>query len=116
MPPAISSTAKTRALTRKPEIVLILPASAVNSPFEFRLKFQAHGGSNIDTNSFRLIYLKNPNIDLTSRVKSHVTAQGLEMVDAEAPPGQHAIEALVSDSDNREGSAVFTLNISKQTP
>ena len=33
------------------------------------------------------------------------------MPDAEAPAGQHAIKALISDSENREGSTVFTLNI-----
>jgi hypothetical protein len=35
------------------------------------------------------------------------------MVDAEAPPGQHTIKAMISDSENREGSSVFTLSILK---
>lgn len=110
LPPA-PSLPKTRALTRKPEVVLISPDATAHSPFELRLKFRAHGGSRIDPNSFRLIYLKSPNVDLTQRVRRYVTAQGLEMPDAEAPAGQHAIKALISDSENREGSTVFTLNI-----
>jgi hypothetical protein len=110
LPPAPAQS-NTRALTRKPEVILISPAASVNSPFELRLKFQAHGGSRIEPSSFHLIYLKSPNIDLTERVRRYVTAQGLEMVDAEAPPGQHTMKALITDSGNREGSAVFTVSI-----
>lgn len=110
LPPA-PTPSNTRALTRKPEIILISPAVSVNSPFELRLKFRAHGGSRIEPSSFRLIYLKSPNIDLTERVRPYVTAQGLEMADAEAPIGQHMIKALISDSDNREGSTIFTLTV-----
>jgi hypothetical protein len=110
LPPA-PSPSNTRALTRKPEVILISPVVSVNSPFELRLKFRAHGGSRIEPKSFRLIYLKSPNIDLTERVGRYVTAQGLEMIDAEAPAGQHPMKATISDSDNREGSAVFTVSI-----
>lgn len=110
LPPA-PAPSNTRALTRKPEVILISPSANANSPFDLRLKFRAHGGSRIEPNSFHLIYLKSQNIDLTERVRRYVTAQGLEMVDAEAPPGQHTIKALISDSENREGSAVFTLSI-----
>jgi hypothetical protein len=110
LPPAPAQS-NTRALTRKPEVILISPAASVNSPFELRLKFEAHGGSRIEPSSFHLIYLKSPNIDLTERVRRYVTAQGLEMVDAEAPPGQHTMKALITDSGNREGSAVFTVSI-----
>jgi hypothetical protein len=110
LPPA-PSLSNTRALTRKPEVILVSPAASVSSPFELHLKFQAHGGSRIDPSSFHLIYLKSPNIDLTERVKRFVTAQGLDMVDAEAPPGQHTMKALISDSEDRDGSAVFTLSV-----
>jgi hypothetical protein len=110
LPPA-PAPSNTRAITRKPEIILISPAASVNSPFELRLKFQAHGGSRIEPSSFHLIYLKSPNIDLTHRVRRYVTDKGLEMIDAEAPPGQHTMKALISDSGNREGAAVFTLSI-----
>jgi len=112
-PPTASITLTTRALTRKPEVVLTSPEASVSSPFNLQLKFAAHGGSKINPHTFQLIYLRTPNVDLTARVKPYITADGLNMVGAEAPPGQHMIKATISDSDEREGSAVFILNVLK---
>jgi hypothetical protein len=103
----------TRGITRKPSIVLVSPEASVTSPFTLQLKFEAHGGSTITPNSFHLIYLRSPNIDLTGRVKPFETTDGLTMVDAEAPPGQYLLRVEVSDSANREASTVFTLNVRK---
>jgi hypothetical protein len=103
----------TRAITRRPDLTLVSPKKAVTSPFDLQFKFQAHGGSSIKADSFHLIYLKNPNVDLTARVRPYVTASGVEMAGAEAPPGQHMIEAKISDSDGRESSGVFVLNVIK---
>lgn len=114
LPPA-SNSAKvplaTRAITRRPDVILVSPEKAVTSPFDLQFKFQAHGGSSIKPDSFRLIYLKNPTVDLTARVRPYVTASGVEMTGAEAPPGQHLIEAKISDSDGHESSSVFVLNV-----
>jgi hypothetical protein len=103
----------TRAITRRPDLHLVSPDKAVTSPFNLQLKFQAHGGSTIRPDSFHLIYLKNPIVDLTPRVQPYVTANGVEMAGAEAPPGRHMIEAKISDSDGRESSDVFVLNVIK---
>jgi hypothetical protein len=116
LPPS-TSTSKvpliTRAITRRPDLTLVSPEKAVTSPFNLQFKFQAHGGSTIKPDSFHLIYLKSPVVDLTQRVRPYVTANGVEMTGAEAPPGQHMIEAKVSDSDGRESSGVFVLNVTK---
>jgi hypothetical protein len=101
----------TRALTRRPDIFLVSPARPVSSPFDLRLKFQAHGGSSIKPESFHLIYLKNPVVDLTARVRPFVTPNGVDMPEAEAPAGTHMIEARISDSSDREFSGVFVLNV-----
>jgi hypothetical protein len=103
----------TRAITRRPDLILVSPEKAVTSPFNLQLKFQAHGGSTIKPDSFHLIYLKSPVVDLTRRVRPYVTANGVEMMGAEAPEGQHMIEAKISDSDGRESSGVFVLNVTK---
>ena len=103
----------TRAITRRPDLVLVSPEKAVTSPFNLQFKFQAHGGSSIKPASFHLIYLKDPAVDLTARVQPFVSANGVEMTGAEAPPGRHMIEARISDSDGREASSVFTLNVTK---
>jgi hypothetical protein len=113
-PPTTTSVSLvTRGLTRKPGVILTSPEGSVSSPFNLQFKFEAHGGSKIKPNTFHLIYLRTPNVDLTARVKPYVTADGVEMIGAEAPPGHHMIKAVISDSENREGSAVFTLNVLK---
>jgi hypothetical protein len=112
-PDAPSIALVTRGITRKPNIVLTSPEASVSSPFNLKFKFQAHGGSTIKPESFHLIYLKNPNVDLTGRVKPFVTANGVNMTGAEAPPGRHTIKVLISDNADREASFVFVLNVLK---
>jgi hypothetical protein len=112
-PDAPSIALVTRGITRKPSIVLTSPESSVSSPFNLNFKFQAHGGSTINADSFRLIYLKQPNVDLTARAKPFVTATGVNMTEAEAPPGRHAIKVMISDNANRETSFIFVLNVLK---
>ncbi len=102
-----------RGITRRPNVIFMSPKASVTSPFNLEFKFRAHSGSSIKPESFHLIYLKNPNVDLTARVKPYVTANGVEMVEAEAPSGRHMINVRISDSDNREASVVFVLNVIK---
>ncbi len=114
-PPATAKnvTYVTRGITRRPSIILVSPEAGVTSPFTLQFKFEAHGGSTIKPNSFHLIYLRSPNVDLTGRAKPFETADGVTMVGAEAPPGQHMLRVMISDSANREASTVFTLNVLK---
>jgi hypothetical protein len=112
-PDAPSIALVTRGITRRPNIVLTSPEASVSSPFNLNFKFKAHGGSTIKPESFHLIYLKKPNVDLTARVKPFVTPEGVNMVGAEAPPGRHAIKVKISDNADREASFVFVLNVLK---
>jgi hypothetical protein len=115
--PAAAAASKlalvTRGITRRPNVVLMSPEASVTSPFNLKFDFRAHGGSKIKPDSFKVIYLKNPTVDLTARVSPYVTASGVSMVGAEAPPGQHVIEVKIADSDDRETTAVFVLNVLK---
>lgn len=116
LPPAPAATGialATRGITRRPNVTLVSPAASVTSPFNLELKFEAHGGSTIKPNSFQVIYLKKPNVDLTARVIPFTSPKGVNMVGAEAPPGKHTIKVKVADSDGREGSAVFVVNVIK---
>jgi hypothetical protein len=116
LPPAPNSRTialVTRGITRRPSVTLTSPEASVTSPFTLEFKFAAHGGSTIKPGSFHLIYLKKPNVDLTARVKPFVTANGVDMVGAEAPPGTHLLKVQISDSDNRQTAAVFTLKVLK---
>ncbi len=115
--PAASAAAglalHTRGLTRKPSVIVTSPAAAVTSPFTLKLQFQAHGGSTIKPGTFKAIYLKKPKVDLTGRITPFVSAKGVDMVGAEAPPGRHLIKVMVADSTGREGSAVVVVNVIK---
>jgi hypothetical protein len=116
LPPASDTTkipAITRAITRRPDLILISPTKSVHSPFDLQFKFQAHGSSGIKPESFHLIYLKSPTVDLTARVRPYIQATGLVMPQAEAPAGRHVIEARISDSDGREAVGVFTFDVVK---
>lgn len=112
-PAAASVPLATRGLTRRPNVILVSPAASVTSPFNLELKFEAHGGSTIKPNSLRVIYLKTPDVDLTARVKPYVSAKGVDMVGAEAPPGRHMIKVKIADSEGREASVVIVVNVVK---
>lgn len=92
--------------SRKPDIKLLSPGSApVGSPLLLRIAFTAHGGSQIDPTKTSVTYLKTPEIDLTTRLKLYISENGIEVPEAEIPPGKHIIEISVSD---REGNTTQT--------
>ena len=112
-PAAAKLALATRGITRRPNVILVSPKASVSSPFDLDFKFRAHGGSTIKPDSFHVIYLKKPTVDLTARVKPFVTAKGVKMEGAETPPGRHAIKVTIADSAGRKGSAIFVLNVLK---
>jgi hypothetical protein len=116
LPPAPAATKlalTTRGITRRPNVILVSPVASVTSPFNLKLKFRAHGGSKIEPDTFRALYLKTPSVDLTGRVRPFVTANGVDMVEADAPPGRHVIEVKIADSEGRQASTILVLNVIK---
>jgi hypothetical protein len=101
-----------RGVTRGPMVSVVSPApdaGAVKSPLRLLLRFESHGGASIDLNSVKLIYLKNPAINLTQRVADLVMTGGIDLRSAEVPPGTHYIRVEVKDTEGRLGSATFAL-------
>ena len=96
-----------RGIFRAPRIQVLSPpeAGSVTSPLNLKLKFESFGGTKIDEDSVRVIYLKNPSVDLTPRLKKHLKSNGIEMDVAEAPPGEHHLKVEVKDSDGHLGTA-----------
>src|SRR5436190_10659583 len=78
----------TRGMTRGPGVEQESPSASqgVKSPMPFRIKFEPRNSVPIDLSSVKLLYLKATPIDLTERIKKHMTATGIEMKDAEVPP------------------------------
>jgi hypothetical protein len=102
-----------RAITRGPRIeVSGIDDGKLHSPLHFKLKFLAFGGSAVDINTVTVTYLRGPNIDLTERIRPFVRPTGIDIPDAEVPPGEHAIRVDLKDSDGRSATANFVLAVS----
>jgi hypothetical protein len=103
-----------RAVTRGPRIDLAGPdASEVRSPLSLQLKFRGFGGATINLDSLRVTYLKMPDVDLTSRVRPFAQQTGIEIPDAEAPPGEHLVRVEIHDSEGRRTVTTFLLSVAR---
>jgi hypothetical protein len=103
-PGSIPSFAVRGSPTRLPSITVISPApggGAVYSPLDFKLSFRAYGGAAIDPNSVVVTYIKKPDIDITPRLKPFITASGIDIPQAQVPPGVHQFWIEVKDNDGR---------------
>ena|SRR5581483_5308814 len=104
-------------ISRGPAITLAMPEAsspvAVQSPIHFQLKFTAHGNAQVDQDSFKLIDVVVPALDLTDRVRSFLKPDGLDVPEAEVPPGTYTMRAEIQDKEGRSGSLTFTFNVAK---
>jgi hypothetical protein len=105
-----------RGVTRGPKVSVLSPApdaGTIRSPLNLELKFESRGGSTIDLRSVKVIYLKQPTINLTQRVSELINTNGIEVSAAEMPPGTHYIKVEVKDSAGRLGSTIFPVTVSR---
>ena len=65
----------------------------------------------IDLEGLKVTYLKAPNVDLTSRVRTFAQPGGIDMPDALLPPGEHLMRIDVKDSEGRVSTTSFLLKI-----
>jgi hypothetical protein len=100
-----------RGITRGPKVDVLGTADQVKSPMHLQLRFEPYGGAKIDPDSVKVTYLRSPNVDLTPRVKSFVLPAGIDMPDAELPPGEHMVRVDIKDSDGRPGTTIFVLKV-----
>src|ERR1700722_12599349 len=112
-PPKGAIAAPPRGILRGPRVEIISPNEASHSPLRLQLRFESFGGAKINIDSVKVIYLRTPNVDLTPRVRPFIQADGIDMPDAELPPGEYLVRVDVKDSDGRPGSARFTLKVSQ---
>lgn len=105
----------TRGITRGPTVRFEAPQNVPvpHKPFDFRVHFDAHGGSKIDPGSVRITYLKTPNVDLTPRLRPYISADGIDMAQAEVPAGEHTLKVELQDTDGHAGESVFTMTVPK---
>jgi hypothetical protein len=111
-PPKGAIAADRRGILRGPKVEIVSPSGVVHSPLRLQLKFESFGGATINPDSVKVIYLRSPNVDLTPRVRPFIQAGGIDMPEAELPPGEYTVRVDVKDSDGRPATASFTLTIS----
>jgi hypothetical protein len=103
-----------RGITRGPSIEQIEPAAeakSLTSPLALKIAFTARNNASVDKDSVKVTYLRSPAVDLTARLKAHLTPDGIEMKQAELPPGIHVIRIELKDSNGRASSAVLKLTV-----
>ncbi len=103
-----------RGLTRGPSIEQISPdpgSANIKSPLPLHIKFITHNETTVDPGSVTVTYLKAQSVDLTPRLKTHLTAAGIDMSDAEVPPGAHVLRIEMKDSQGRIGSGLVKLSV-----
>jgi len=101
--------------TRLPSITVVSPAGigAVYSPVDLKLRFRAFGGAAIDPESVVVTYVKQPDIDITPRIKSFISANGIDISQADVPPGTHQFWVQLRDTDGRINGREFDFRVTK---
>lgn len=100
----------TRAITRGPGIRLVSPNEVSAKAFPFKVAFEPRGGAQIQPDSVRIEYLKQPLIDLTPRLAGALRGNLIELSAAAVPPGSHPLRVSVRDSEGREAHAIIHLH------
>jgi hypothetical protein len=100
--------------TRRPAVVVVSPppmAGQIHSPMDLKLQFRAFGGATIDPNSVVITYIKQPAIDMTQRLTPYITAQGIDIAQAQVPPGKHQFWSELKDNQGRIGGGSFSFQV-----
>lgn len=100
----------TRAITRGPGIRLVSPNEVSAKAFPFKLAFEPRGGAQIQPDSVRIEYLKQPLVDLTPRLAGALRGNAIELSAAAVPPGNHPLRVSVRDSEGREAHTIIHLH------
>lgn len=111
--PAYVSKPASRSIIRGPVVKWINPKNGivVSSPFELKVLLEPREGVKIDPFSLGVTYLKSPLVDLTPRLQTSVTPNGIELKQAVVPPGTHTIRLTIKDVEGRETNSQITIQV-----
>jgi hypothetical protein len=114
LPSADLSAAQERNLTRGPGIDAVAPPPiGVSGTFRLAVRFKPRNSVAIDPESVRVTYRRQPEIDLTARLKPFVTATGIEAPAVIVPPGKHVIVIEATDKEGRIGRSQMMLTVAE---
>lgn len=111
--PAYISKPASRSIIRGPVVKWVNPKNGivVSSPFELKVLLEPREGIKIDPSSLGVTYLKSPLVDLTPRLQTSVTPNGIELKQAIVPPGSHTIRLTIKDVEGRETNSQITIQV-----
>lgn len=114
LPPAAGALA-TRGISRGPGVKLLSPEpdTPVKGPVNLKLSFEGRGGEKIDPGTVKVTYMKTPMVDLTPRVQSAISTTGIDLKQADMPPGEHTLRITVKDTAGRETNSTMKLVVTK---
>lgn len=109
---------KAAAAADAPRIELLRPSlnsangATLSSPTAIELRFQATPGSQIRPDTFRVLYGRL-RLDITARLLSvtRISAEGLQVREAQLPAGQHRLLLSVEDNQGRQGQTQVEFEI-----
>lgn len=109
--PSAYQEGKRAGLTRGPGIDVASPVGTVQkNGVALKVQFKSRGGVAIDPKTVRVVYMKNPAVDLTDRIRTHVSGTGIELGGAQVPPGAHQLRVEVGDAEGRVSSKLVDFN------
>jgi hypothetical protein len=95
-----------------PSIEVVWPSLDIpqKAPIRVLIRFKTYG-TPVDTESVRIIYVKDPLIELTQRVHDFIAPAGIELAEAEVPSGIHTIHIQLKDTAGRVSALNFTFTV-----
>jgi len=107
-----------RSLFPGPTIRLLSPnpldlSRPLRSPIHLKIAFEASNGASITPSAVAVRLMKQPSVDLTSRLRRSISPAGIDMPTMMLPPGRFPLLISVVDSNGDRRLTAYTLLIAK---
>ncbi len=96
-----------------PEIIIRSPKNGktYKQPLEIDMSFVPSGNIPVSIETFRVVYVKFFEIDITKRVKQYIREKGVRVPKADIPKGEHTLKIFLSDEKGNVTSKKLTFNV-----
>ncbi|WP_271299060.1 hypothetical protein [Sphingomonas sp. CV7422] len=107
-----------RSLFPGPAIRLLSPtpqdlSRPLTSPLHFKVAFVPSNSATIAPSAVAVHLMKQPSVDLTSRLGKSITSGGIDLPVMTLPAGRFPLLISVTDSNGDSRLAVYTLTVAK---
>lgn len=102
-----------RALNNGPDIKVITPQpnEEYKPPLKIIILFTPTDGKEVDLSKLKVECLKLFTINITERVLSYTTKEGIKIENAKLPSGKHKIRVTIGDVEGGITQEVFTVKL-----